>query len=53
VWDESQQTLSWSIPQRKATGHFKGPIGPHSAKKQSETYETGYTGKAPTPLEGR
>jgi hypothetical protein len=53
VWDESQKMLGWSVLQRKVTGHFKVPIGPHSAKKQSETYETGYIDKAPTPLEGR
>lgn len=53
VWDESQETLGWSVLQRKATGHFKVPIGPHSAKKQSETYETGYIDQAPTLLQGR
>jgi hypothetical protein len=27
VWDESQQTFGWSVLQRKATLHFKVPIG--------------------------
>lgn len=27
VWDESQQTLSWSVLQRKATLHFTVPTG--------------------------
>jgi hypothetical protein len=49
VWDESQQTLGWSVLQRKATLHFKVPIGAHSAKKQSETYETGYIDQGRLP----
>jgi hypothetical protein len=53
VWYESKKTMGFSVLQRKATVHFRVPIGPHSAKKQRETYETGYIDKAPTPLEGR
>lgn len=60
IWNESQHTLGWSVTQRKApvrqrkaTVHFKVPIGPRAAKRQTETYETGYIERAPAPPEGR